>query len=157
MSESQFEGFGAFIHQVMQPPVEDEPPYTHTYQPAPIEPADDAPVPDESWTWDDWQRYTAVMVIRDMETSTDRMLLGAGMPAMSWQEADDLYGLVQARAAEEAARQYAEATRRYWSGPSKLDRQILRAYRMTAAQLGLTPRSAFSGSYRQRQRNRRRR
>ena len=48
----------------------------------------------------------------------------------------------------------AAAHRRAWSGPGKMERQILRAYKVSARQIGAAPRSAFSSAYRQRQRNR---
>lgn len=44
--------------------------------------------------------------------------------------------------------------RRAWSGPDKFDRQILRMYRVSAADIGLVPRSVFSSEYRRRQRAR---
>ena len=52
---------------------------------------------------------------------------------------------------------YAESTRRYWSGPSIAERKMLRAFAVTAQQIGVAPRSAFDGRHQQRQRNRRRR
>lgn len=56
------------------------------------------------------------------------------------------------RAAEE---QRARETRLYWSGrPDEVTRQILRAYGVTAGQIGLVQRSAFSPEYRRRQRAR---
>ncbi|WP_035796408.1 hypothetical protein [Kitasatospora mediocidica] len=54
-------------------------------------------------------------------------------------------------AAEERARE----TRLYWSGrPDPITRQILRAYGLRAADVGLVQRSAFSSGYRRRQRAR---
>ena len=57
-------------------------------------------------------------------------------------------GLPQAR------EQQAEETRRAWSGPDRLQRRILRAYGVTAGQVGLVSRSVFSSEYRRRQRAR---
>lgn len=54
----------------------------------------------------------------------------------------------------EAREREAEETRRAWSGPDRLQRQILRAFRVAAADIGLVPRSVFSSEYRRRQRAR---
>lgn len=54
-----------------------------------------------------------------------------------------------------AAEQRAQETRLYWSGrPDAVTRQILRAYGLRAADIGLVQRSAFSPEYRRRQRAR---
>ena len=45
-------------------------------------------------------------------------------------------------------------TRQRWSGPDKLQRQILRAFRVTPDAIGLASRSVFSSEYRRRQRAR---
>ena len=58
------------------------------------------------------------------------------------------------RAFREHDERVAAAHRRAWSGPNRLERQILRAYKLSAQQIGTAPRSAFSPAYRQRQRNR---
>lgn len=52
---------------------------------------------------------------------------------------------------------WAASNGRYWSGPDKMDRRLLRAYGLSAAELGLVRRSAFSPEYRRRQRARVRR
>lgn len=55
----------------------------------------------------------------------------------------------------EAREQRARETRLYWSGrPDGVTRQILRAFGVTAQQIGLVQRSAFSPEYRRRQRAR---
>jgi hypothetical protein len=45
-------------------------------------------------------------------------------------------------------------TRWRWSGPTKLDRQMMREYRLPWRGLHRVPRSVFSGEYRRRQRAR---
>lgn len=54
----------------------------------------------------------------------------------------------------EARERRAAAHRRAWSGPDQVERQILRAFGVSAGQIGTAPRSAFSSAFRQRQRNR---
>ena len=55
----------------------------------------------------------------------------------------------------EAAERFARETRLYWSGrPDPVQRQILRAFRVSAKDIGLVQRSAFSPGYRRRQRAR---
>jgi lambda repressor-like predicted transcriptional regulator len=54
-----------------------------------------------------------------------------------------------------AAESYqAGATRRYWSGPSRLEQRILRAYVLTAQDLGMVPCTVLDERYRRRQRAR---
>lgn len=55
---------------------------------------------------------------------------------------------------EQHEERVAAAHRRAWSGPDKVERQILRAFGVSAQQIGSAPRSVFSPGYRQRQRNR---
>ena len=49
---------------------------------------------------------------------------------------------------------WAASNSRYWSGPDKSDRRLLRSYGLSAEELGLVRRSAFSAEYRRRQRAR---
>lgn len=55
----------------------------------------------------------------------------------------------------EAADRFARETRLYWSGrPDPMTQQILRAFNVSAKDIGLVQRSAFSPEYRRRQRAR---
>lgn len=55
----------------------------------------------------------------------------------------------------EARERFARETRLYWSGrPDPMVRQILRAFNVSAKDIGLVQRSAFSSGYRRRQRAR---
>lgn len=59
------------------------------------------------------------------------------------------------RDSPEARERRAQETRLYWSGrPDEVTRHILRAFGVTARQIGLVQRSAFSPEYRRRQRAR---
>ena len=49
---------------------------------------------------------------------------------------------------------WAASNSRYWSGPDKVDRRLLRSYGLSAVELGLVAKSVFSSEYRRRQRAR---
>jgi hypothetical protein len=61
---------------------------------------------------------------------------------------------LRAVAMERLAERWAAEQRRYWSGPDRVQRRVLRAFRVSAADIDLAPRSAFSSEYRRRQRAR---
>ena len=113
------------------------------------------PVPVESagWSWEQWQRFANVGVMRDYLQATEEAFLGVPA-AVSWEQAEAFYDRVQAEAARDLAYRWAVETRRYWSGPSRFGRRTLRAFRVSAAAIGLAPKSAFTPEYRRRQRAR---
>lgn len=76
---------------------------------------------------------------------------------LAWDEAESFDERIQHTKADEDAEKRATANRRYWSGPDKFDRQILRGYRVKFRHIGLAPRSVLDDRYRRRQINRRRR
>jgi hypothetical protein len=80
---------------------------------------------------------------------TDAERGAVAVSGFSWEE------LAQALVhVSEAFERRAQERRRLWSGPDKMDRQLLRAYRLPWRVLGLVPPSAFSSEYRRRQRAR---
>jgi hypothetical protein len=68
-------------------------------------------------------------------------------------------GWVRVGSASEAEERQvlAAAQRRYWSGPSRIEREIMVSFGITHQDITLLPRSVLDGRYRIRQRNRRRR
>ena len=55
---------------------------------------------------------------------------------------------------QQALEAWAQETRLLWSGPDRLQRQILRTYRLKPRHIGVVPRSVFTSEYRRRQRAR---
>jgi hypothetical protein len=116
---------------MLAPPENDGPPYVHTFQPpepVPILGGDGHPVLDEDG---------------------DPVMRVPVLPSFTFE--------FMPLDPDPVAEKRATANRRYWSGPSKFDRQILRAYRVKFRHLGLAPRSVLDERYRRRQINRRRR
>lgn len=114
-----------------------------------------APPPESAgWSWEEWQRFAGVGMVRSYEHAMDVALLGAAAAPMSWPKAEAFYDRVQEEAERAARVERAELARLYWSGPDKFARQMIREHGATAAQLGLVQRSAFSPEYRRRQRAR---
>jgi hypothetical protein len=127
---------------------------TAEFVPPPAEPTFSIPEESAGWSWEQWQRFAGVGLLRDYVRSMDAALLGTAAPEVSWEEAEQLYDRAQAEQARMAEQEWRELTRLYWSGPDKFARRVLRGFGVTAQQAGVVPRSAFSGEYRRRQRAR---
>lgn len=127
------EGIGTLLSAVLAPPEQAGPPYVHTYQ-----------QPEPELVLDDQGRP----VLGDDGEAVMRVPI--------WPSYTLTFEFTPPEI-DAAAEKRATANRRYWSGPDKLDRQILRAYRVKFRHLGLAPRSVLDGRYRLKQRARRRR
>jgi hypothetical protein len=122
---------------------------------APVDAFPDLVAPPKSTTWSrkDWERFVGISMVRHQEEILDRVLLGTGL-RVSWERAEELHDRVQVEHQRGLAEARALETRRYWSGPSKIERQILKTYQVTARQIGLDPKSVFTPEFRRRQRAR---
>lgn len=131
-------------------------PLTLDYQPAPVPELEWVAPPPESadWSWEQWQRFASVGMVRAHQHAMDVAFLGTAAVPMSWPEAEAFYDRVQAEADRVARVEREELARLYWSGPDRIARRMLRECGATAAELGLVQRSAFSSEYRRRQRAR---
>jgi hypothetical protein len=180
MTEARPDGIGALLHAMLAPPTQDGPPYVHTFQhpePVPVLDDDGQPVLDE-----DGEPVTQVPLL-----PTHTITIGDGAPvqveglrleydlgergrlpvadltmgefSMSFKATPEWTAFFAnaSLALEPHDERWFTQTRRYWSGPDKFDRKILRAYRVKAAHIGLAPRSVLDDRYRRKQRARRRR
>lgn len=147
------EGFGGFLHAVLDDPAPDGAPYTHAWQPAPVQ---DAPWPDlppesANWSWSQWQRYAGAMLIRDVEYRMDQAFFGAAVEPMSMEHAQAMYDMAQAEAR-------AVATDELYAGSDPEVRRYCKDHRMPVRRvLPLRPSRVANDRYRQRCKNRARR
>lgn len=158
------EGMGQLMRNILATPVQDpDGPFVHSFQ-LPPPPEDQAPLP---WiepdidltgmSWEEAQRHTSIGFCRTLMHADWQMVMGATCEPPTWDEAEVFYERMQRTQAEEDAEKRATANHRYWSGPDKFDRKILRAYRVKFRHIGLAPRSVLDDRYRRKQINRRKR